>query len=92
MTRPHPTDAMPCPVALIAQAMGLMSSYAAGGCSCGAQQALAQAVIERLHLLGRHPQLPESLQLAMRQTHGQWVALLQSSQQLPPDSPRPWVH
>lgn len=83
----------PCPVALIAQAMGLMTSFAAGGCGCGAQQALAQAVIERLQLLSQHPQIPPPLQIAMRQTHAQWVTLLQATQQQSlADERRPWVH
>lgn len=84
-------DLMLCPVGLIAQTMGLMTSYAAGGCP-GAQQAIALAVIERLHVLGQHPQLPVPLQVSMCQAHGNWVALLQSLAEPAPEELRPWVH
>ena len=84
-------DHLPCPAALIAQAMGLMTSYAASGCT-GARQAIAQAVIERLYLLGQHPQLPVPLQLSMRQAHGNWLALLQSLAEPASEELRPWVH
>lgn len=87
-------EPLPCPASLIAQAMGLMTSYAESGCapSCGGQQALAQAIVERLYMLGQHPQLALSLQLSMRQLHGHWVAVLQAANQPEPEAPRPWVH
>ena len=77
-------DHLPCTVGPIAQAMGLMTSYAAGGCP--------NSGCERLYLLGQHPQLPAPLQLSMRQAHGNWVALLQSLTEPVPEQLRPWVH
>lgn len=90
------SEPLSCPAGLIAQTMGLMTSYAAGGYApggcTGCQQAIVQAIIERLYLLGQHPQLAVPMQLSMRQAHGHWVALLQAMNQPEPEAPRPWVH
>lgn len=85
-----------CPISLIAQTVGLMTSFAAVGgpanAASGAQQAMAHAIVWRLELLGQHPQLPHPLQLSMRQAHGHWVTLLQSLAEPAAEAPRPWVH
>ena len=78
--------ALPCPLALIAANVALMSAYAHPDIApddegTARRGSLARKVVSNLYFLSQHPALPAALRQVMAQAHHHWVQVAKADRQ-----------